>query len=158
MFDLICSISLPQAQWIRRSQELMLNKNLFFLITLKSRSLLYDIIQRCSIQSSDCHNCLFCADCCSFFLFAEIAFYDLRPFLAKMRRSLNPPFHTIQMVSIYQVKDKPKLALPIQVGDTMLHILKPCILLRHSHSITKVRSQTICSSQAHYSLIDECYC
>lgn len=48
-----------------------------------------------------------------FFLFAEITFYDLRPFLAKMRRSLNPPFHTIQMVSIYQVKDKPKLALPI---------------------------------------------
>ncbi|XBJ14215.1 hypothetical protein VPH35_006285 [Triticum aestivum] len=59
------------ALWIHRSQELRSNRNLFLLVTLKSR-----------------------------------------PFQRRMRKLLNPLFHLIQVLSIYQVMDKPRLAHP----------------------------------------------
>ena len=74
---------------------------------------------------------------CLHFLLTVSTIY-LSMFPARMRKQLCPQFQLIQMFSIYQVKAKPKLAHPTQMGTIMLHIHTTFMLLRRSHSITKV--------------------
>jgi hypothetical protein len=54
----------------------------------------------------------------------------------RMRMQLCPWFQLVQMLSIYQVKAKSKLAHSTWMGAIIVHTT--CILLRHNHSVTKI--------------------